>query len=74
MSRELVRPLAVEIERLGGRVEEVSITRGTHVRLRWVDRQGRDHVIVFPHSSGDRRAFLNCRAQVRQAARGEQPR
>jgi hypothetical protein len=46
---------------------------GAHLKLRWLGRCGRQHLLVLSRSPSDHRARMNARATLRRLLREEEP-
>ncbi|HEY1864536.1 MAG TPA: hypothetical protein VGG77_12815 [Roseiarcus sp.] len=45
---------------------------GAHFKVRWLGRNGRQHLLVLSRSPSDRRTVLNSRAVLRRLMREEE--
>jgi hypothetical protein len=45
---------------------------GAHLKVRWLGRSGRQHLLVLSRSPSDRRASMNSRATLRRLLREEE--
>jgi hypothetical protein len=45
---------------------------GAHLKVRWLGRNGRQHLLVLSRSPSDRRASVNARATLRRLLREEE--
>lgn len=47
---------------------------GAHLKVRWLGRSGRQHLLVLSRSPSDRRAGANARVTLRRLLRAEERR